>query len=380
MEQSEVREPTQAAERPSGEVRRSSGELRLTGETPVPWIRARSESSWFMTVSLMVLAAVAVAAALWYTRPVMVPFVLAIFISYLVSPLVDFLRVQWRLPKAAAVTLSLLVAAALLALLAMLIITSTRGLLENIDLYRTRIINLAERGIGWIDRFGDFGQDTLVEGLRQVPLLAWLQRGAGEAVGFVTNGVLVLIFVVYLLSGRHPNQFRSGIYAEIDTKVRHYIVIKFATSATTGLLTGIILSILGLDLALVFGVMAFLLNFIPSIGSFIATLLPLPVALIQYQSGVAIALVILLPGAVQFTIGNIVEPLIMGEGLDLHPIIIILALVFWGLLWGVVGMLLAAPITAILRIVFARFEITRPVAELMAGRLPDGAAMPGEAG
>ncbi len=116
--------------------------------------------------------------------------------------------------------------------------------------------------------------------------------------------------------------------------------------------------------------MAFLLNFIPSIGSVVATLLPLPVALIQFDSGVMIALVVLLPGVVQFTIGNIVEPLIMGEGLDLHPVVILMALVFWGLLWGVVGMLLAAPITAVLRIVFARLRITRPLADLMAGRLP----------
>ena len=96
--------------------------------------------------------------------------------------------------------------------------------------------------------------------------------------------------------------------------------------------------------------------------------------MIQYDSGITIALVILLPGAVQFTIGNIVEPLVTGEGLDLHPVTILLALVFWGLLWGVVGMLLAAPITAVLRIVLGRLEITRPVAELLAGRLPPNIA------
>ena len=67
----------------------------------------------------------------------------------------------------------------------------------------------------------------LVEGIRQLPVLSWLQYGAGTAVGFVTNFVLVMIFVVYLLLGRHPNELRSGIYAEIDAKVRNYIVIKF---------------------------------------------------------------------------------------------------------------------------------------------------------
>ncbi len=346
------------------------GTRRMTGEfgRPTP---GRGDSSWLMTVSLLVLAAVALAAALWYTRPVMVPFVLAIFITYLVSPLVDFLRVRCRIPKLASVALTLLVAAALLTLLALLIITSTKGLVDNLDLYRMRIIGIAQRGIGVVDRFGvDLGQNQLIDALRQLPLLNWMRTGAGTAVGLVTNGVLVMIFVIYLLSGRHPNQFRSGVYLEIDTKVRHYVLVKVATSATTGLLTGVILWLLGLDLALVFGVMAFLLNFIPSIGSVIATLLPLPVALIQFDSGLAILAAVMLPGAVQFTIGNVVEPLVMGEGLDLHPVTILMALVFWGLLWGVVGMLLAAPITAILRIVFARVEITRPVADLLAGRLP----------
>ena len=306
----------------------------------------------------------------------MVPFVLAIFISYLVSPLVDVFRVHLKLPKALAVAITLLVAAALITLLALLITTSTRGLIDNIEVYRQRIIGLVERTFDVLDRRGiDLGQGDLLQGLRDVnllelPILSFVRSTAGMVVGLVTNGVLVLIFVIYLLIGRHPNQFRHGFYAEIDRKVRSYVVIKFITSATTGVLTWVILSLFGLDLALVFGVMAFLLNFIPSIGSVIATLLPLPVALIQFDSGVTITLVILLPGAVQFTIGNIVEPLVMGEGLDLHPVTILLALVFWGLLWGVVGMLLAAPITAVLRIVLGRVEITRPVAELLAGRLP----------
>ncbi len=333
---------------------------------------ARSEQ-WYITVSLMVLAAVAVAGALWYTRPVMVPFVLSIFISYLVSPIVDFLRVRWRVPRIGAVALALFVVTVLLGLLALLITTSTTGLINNIELYRERIIALAERAFAILDRFEiDLGQRDIIQTLRQLPLVSWMGRAAGTALGVVTNAALVLIFVIYLLMGRHPNQLRTGLYAEIDTKVRSYIVIKFVLSATTGLLVGIILAAFGLELALVFGVMAFLLNFIPSVGSIVATLLPLPVALLQFDNPLMVAAVILFPGALQVTIGNFIEPLVMGEGLDLHPVTIIMGLIFWGLLWGVVGMLLAAPIMAILRIVFARVEITRPVAELLAGRLPRG--------
>lgn len=347
------------------------------GGNPLPAETELAPSSrgeqWYTTVSLMVLAAVAVAGALWYTRPVMVPFVLSIFISYLVSPIVDFLRVRWKVPRIGAVALALFVVTVLLGLLALLITTSTKGLIDNIELYRERIIELAERAFAILDRFDiDLGQRDLIQTIRQLPLVSWAGRAAGTALGLVTNATLVLIFVIYLLMGRHPNQLRTGLYAEIDTKVRSYIVIKFVVSATTGLLVGIILAVMGLDLALVFGMMAFLLNFIPSVGSIVATLLPLPVALIQFDNPLMIAGVILLPGAVQVTIGNFIEPMVMGEGLDLHPVTIIMGLIFWGLLWGVVGMLLAAPIMAVLRIVFARVEITRPVAELLAGRFVRG--------
>jgi AI-2 transport protein TqsA len=331
----------------------------------------RSDNTWLNTASIMILAAVAVAGALYFTSPVMVPFVLAIFISYLVSPLVDFLRVRLRLPKWVAVAVTFLVVAGMLTLLGLLIITSTQGLLENVDLYRARIISWADRAFDVLDRRGiDLGQDELIQALRDLPILDFVRSTAGTAIGLLINFVLVLVFVIYLLVGRNPNQFREGFYAEIDNKIRLYVVIKFITSATTGVLTWVILSLFGLDLALVFGVMAFLLNFIPSVGSIMATLLPLPVALIQFDSGLVILMVILLPGTVQFTIGNVVEPLVMGEGLDLHPVTILLALVFWGLLWGPVGMLLAAPITAVLRIILGRVEFTRPVSELLAGRLP----------
>ena len=326
---------------------------------------------------MMVLAAVAIAGALHFTRQVMVPFVLAIFISYLVSPLVDFLRVQCRIPRPVAVTMALLVGAGLFTLMGLLVTSSTQNLLQpaNLQLYQDRIVAVVMKFVDIFEsRNIDIGQDLIATlrdpNLQDLPIVNMLRTTVGAAFGVVVNGVLVFIFVIYLLIGRNPNQFREGFYAQIDRKIRSYIVIKFITSATTGLLTWIILSLFGLDLALVFGVMAFLLNFIPSIGSVIATLLPLPIALIQFESGVAIALVILLPGAVQFTIGTIVEPLVMGEGLDLHPVTILLALVFWGLLWGPVGMLLAAPITAVVRIVLGRLEITRPVAELLAGRLP----------
>ena len=326
----------------------------------------------------MVLAAVAIAIALIYTRAVMVPFVLAIFISYLVSPIVDVMQVRLRLPRGISIFVAFLVVLVLMSLLVMLITVSTSGLMSSADLYREKLTGLAQSVFSMLDRLNiDLGQENLLNHLKQLPVLDMVRSTAGSVVDFLTTSLLVIIFVLYMLAGRRPEKIKEGMAAEIDTQIRRYLMTKFATSAVTGITVGVILWLFGLDLALVFGVMAFLLNFIPSIGSIISTLLPIPMAVVQFDSFWMIAGVILLPAAVQLTVGNIIEPKIMGEGLDLHPVTIILSLVGWGLLWGAVGMLLAVPMTAVLRLVLGRFEMTRPVAEMLAGRMPQLDAIQG---
>jgi AI-2 transport protein TqsA len=157
---------------------------------------------------------------------------------------------------------------------------------------------------------------------------------------------------------------------EIESRIKRYILTKALVSALTGVLVGTVLVVLGIDLALVFGLFAFLLNFIPSVGSIVSTLLPLPVVLVSPDVAATTAmLAIALPAVIQFAIGSVIEPKIMGGSLDLHPVAILLALILWGMLWGIIGMLLATPITAVMKILFEKMEHTAPIAELLAGRL-----------
>jgi AI-2 transport protein TqsA len=337
------------------------------GENP----NRSDELRWLSTVSLLVLAAVAAGAALLYTRAVMVPLVLALFFTYLVAPVVDAMQVRLKIPRWVSIVVAILIVFGLMTVLVMLVTVSSRGLAESAPIYRERFSKLAESLFSVLDRFQiDLGQDDLLQGLRDLPLLSVLRSTAGGVLSFVTSGLLVLFFSIFLLAGRKPHEERRGISKIIDAKIRRYTVTKVATSAATGTLVGTILAVLGVDLAFVFGILAFFLNFIPNVGSIIATLLPLPIAIVQFDSLARVLLVLILPTMVQITIGSILEPKLMGEGLDLHPAAILVALVFWGLIWGPVGMLLAAPITAVLRIVLGRFETTRPVADLLAGRLP----------
>ncbi len=333
--------------------------------------QVRREESRVRTACLLILAAVAVTVALIFTRPVMIPFVLAILLSYLVAPVVDTLQSRLRAPRWLSVVLAFCVVAALMTLLGLLLTTSTKGLLSKMPIYKERLTELAASGLSLLDRLGlDLGQESVVAAVKELPLMEVVGGAAGTVLDLVSNLFLVLIFVIYLIIGRAPGEQRTGLYGEIDAKVRRYIATKVSTSAVTGVLVGVILWLFGLELAMVFGVLAFLLNFIPSVGSIIATLLPLPIALIQFESGLMVAACVALPGVVQITIGNVIEPKLMGEGLDLHPVTVLLALIFWGLVWGVPGMLLATPITAVLRIVLDRIETTRPIGNLLAGKLP----------
>ena len=124
-----------------------------------------------------------------------------------------------------------------------------------------------------------------------------------------------------------------------------------------------------MELALIFGTLTFILNFIPVIGSVIAILIPLPVAFLQFTDPTYVILIILLPTIVHILIGNILEPKIFGEAFGLHPITIILSLIFWGMIWGIIGVLLAAPITAIIKISCEKFEATKPISRFLEGKI-----------
>lgn len=329
------------------------------------------EQATLVTVSVIVIAAVAFAFALAWTRPVMVPFVLSVFVYYLVSPVADFLEIRMRLPRAVSTIVVLLIVAGGMFLLGLLFTTSARGLGDSADIYREKLLQFVAQVATALDERGiNLSQDALLDSIRNLPVSRALQAGAGAAFALLTNGTLVMIFVIFLLLGRTREMIKHPVFKQIDRDIRRYLVLKFLISTVTGVLVGLILFAFGLELALVFGVLAFVLNFIPSVGSIISTLLPLPLALVQFETLGPVFAILALTTAVQMVVGNGIDPKLMGQHLDLSPVTIVMALVFWGLLWGGVGMLLAAPLTAILRIVLAQFHTTRPFTDLMAGRLP----------
>jgi len=326
-------------------------------------------------VCLFILAAVAVGFVLVWFRAVLVPFVLAVFVAYGLGPLIEFQTLRLRVPRPLAVLLTLVLGVLLLSLVGGIVSTSVSQLSQNVDRYQAQIEKTVEAALAsplLHEVLPDLGGK--VDLRRIVPtrqFQSFVVATTNAIVDLLSKGLIVLIFLFFLLAGESAVR-SQGVRLDVETKIRRYIVIQVALSAATGLLVGGILTVLGVPLAMVFGLFAFLLNFIPSIGSIIATLLPLPVVLVSPEISTTVAvLAIALPGVVQFGIGSVLSPKVMGDSLELHPVTVLLALMLWGALWGIVGMLLATPITAVMKMLFERMELTRPVAALMAGRFEE---------
>ena len=325
------------------------------------------------TACLLVISAVAIGVALYMLRTVMVPFVLAIFSALGLSPLISFQRRYLYLPNPVAILTTFIFGLVVLSLLGGLISISLRQLSDNADAYQQQINQLLDHVMTMAEKYG-VDPMAVFDSMAGLPvksvsgLLANLTKGIFD---ILSKGLLVLLFLFFLLLGNAPRSGPSrGVLGEIEHRVQRYIMAKTVVSAATGGVVGGILAFLGVDLALVFGLFAFLLNFIPSIGSIIATLLPLPMVLVNPASTLStIILAIALPGASQFLIGSIIEPKVVGGTLNLHPATILISLIVWGMIWGIVGMFLAIPLTAVMQIFLERFEHTAPIAELLAGRL-----------
>jgi AI-2 transport protein TqsA len=332
------------------------------------------------TVCLLLLTAAVTAASLYWLRPVMIPFVMALFVALSLSPLIDLQMRYLRAPRLVALIGTLLLGFLLLFFVGAVVSDSVEQLSGNSQAYKEQLDSVLHSAAQRLplERMGvdpSAGVGNLVKVPAKTVGEAFL-RTTNAIVDLLSSGILVLIFLLFLLVGEgFSGRSVETTSGKVAFQVKRYILAQVVISAATGILVGLTLALLGVDLALLFGFLVFLLNFIPTIGSIVATLLPLPVVLMSPDSTpTTVLLVLAIPGLIQFVIGNVVAPKVMGDTLDLHPVTILLALIFWGMLWGIPGALLATPITAIMKIMFTRMELTAPLSHWMAGRFGAAAA------
>jgi predicted PurR-regulated permease PerM len=214
---------------------------------------------------------------------------------------------------------------------------------------------------------------TRIEEFDFRPLLTGLLNGLS---GIAGNIFLIIIYVGFLLveeklfKKKLELSFNGGgkaggvkkIIEQINESVRTYVFVKTQMSLLTGFLSYVILALFGVDFPVLWAFLIFLLNYIPYIGSLVATLFPAAFAVFQFQSFAMFIWIFLAIQVVQFAIGNILEPKVMGRTLNLSPLGVLLALTFWGIIWGILGMILSVPITSILVIIASRVPRLRFIA------------------
>ena len=331
-------------------------------------VKSENNDSKVLTASCFALAVIASCFVLHVTRDVFVPLVLALFLFYSINPLPKFLSRKFNLNRSLSVLISFFIIAGIVSLLILGSFISINSFLNDISLYQNKLQAFVEKLITLLNENGIvFDKNELKENLLELPIFNISKTMASYASGFLGNVLLVFLLLIFIFLSSGARTKVSNPLERIGESISLYTDTKIAVSLLTAFLSWIVMVYIGLDLSLMLAILTFLLNFIPSIGSVIAILLTLPIALLQFGFGTYfIILVISLP-LIQFFIGNVIEPKIMGSGLGVHPITVLISLILWGVIWGIPGMFLSVPITVAIKIICEEFKYTKGMAKVIEG-------------
>lgn len=306
-----------------------------------------------------------------FMKPALVPLVFSFFLYGIVASLTRWTSQHLQIKKTIALGLVLIVLGLATYGMAWTILHSIGEFFVNVEEYKNHVITLLQalidklplKSLGW-------NIETILEEFRHIPYFAYVKSATGSLVKFTGNLFLILAFLFFFLLGERKSEMTNPLLKNILEKVTTYVSIKFFTSLLTGVLVGILLFSFGISTAVLFAFLTLILNFIPNIGATIATIIPVPVILYQYGYDWHLVFIISIMILIHILIGYLLDPKIMGESLDLHPVTILVFLIFWGLVWGIPGLFLAVPITSILKIILSRLENTQTIAEILSGRIP----------
>ncbi|MEW6565803.1 MAG: AI-2E family transporter [Spirochaetota bacterium] len=328
------------------------------------------------------IALVLAGAVLKITATVVLPFIIAILLAFILDPLVRALQ-KLHIPRAVSIFIVILGIGGSLYLAGLILFSSGRTILSQYPRYEKRFLEIYSWIAGLLGLPYDAHQSFIDNIWGQLGLRNQIRNYTlsvtNNFLAFLKNMVMVLLFVVFLLlESAHleekiaiafENRFSGKIRSIVDAivlQVSRYLTIKFFVSLATGILVALGLALLGVDFWLIWGIISFIMNFIPTIGSIAASAGVTLFALLQFWPHgwpVAGAFAVML--LVNFIIGNVLEPQIQGDNLGLSPFVVLVSLLAWGWLWGFAGLVLAVPMTVIVKIICEHIPILEPVAILI---------------
>ena len=310
---------------------------------------------------LLAAALVVVLSGIRYAAPLLGPILLALFIATASTPIIEWLTKR-GVSAVAAVMVALLIDVAFLFGAGLLVGFSLNELYLQLPHYQERFGQIEHDIAHWMAAHGWQGStDNLTESMMGESALATAAETLKVVLAMLSDLVLVLLILIFLLleaTGIRRKLERILAEPEKDLErfgtatreIQKYLLVKTTLSIVTGIAAGTIAAIFGVDFPLLWGMLAFVLNYIPSIGGVLATIAPTALALLQHGVGTAAA-VATANFVVHFTIGNVIEPRVMGRALGLSELVVLLSMIFWGWLLGPIGAVLSVPLTMIIKII-----------------------------
>jgi len=320
---------------------------------------------------------------LYYGKRLLIPLVLAVFVWYLINMLTDtFARLPFpKLPfKTGRKVRYFLAFCASLFTIAAIVYFTSRIITSNVTevaaaapAYQYNLEQMSRRLFALVPWHEPLSISNLISGIDFGSFARTVLR---ELTNIFGQGTVVSIYVLFIFMEQRsfmsklmilfPNRVRQveiiGIIKRINSDVRKYIGIKTIASIVTALASYAVMAAVDLQFASFWAFIIFIFNYIPTVGSIAATALPTLFALVQYESLGPFFVVLIGIGLVQLLIGNIIEPRFQGDNLNLSPLVIIISLALWNMIWGIPGMFLCVPMTAVAMIIFSHFPQTRPIA------------------
>lgn len=329
-------------------------------------------------------SALCVGWVLYAGQGVFVPIIFSVLVVYVIVGIAGLIfRLPWlgpRVPRTVGYTLSGLGIAWALAAMASLVAGSLASVTALAPQYAAAVLNAVQElaaimGVETTPTWESLRRDVLA----RVNTQQLIGSTVVSVTSITSSLVVVLLYVAFLLLeeqslaaklaglAQDPRRLASvrGVIDRINGRVSAYLALKSAVSAVLGVLSWAILALFGVELATFWAVLAGVLNFIPYIGSVLGVVLPVAFCTMQFADLNQVVAILLALSVAQFSIGFFLDPLLMGNSLNLSPFVILVSLAAWGALWGIPGAFLAVPMTATIALVAAEFEGTRPLAILL---------------
>jgi AI-2 transport protein TqsA len=335
------------------------------------------------TFALPFIALAAVTAFLYFASPIVIPVIIAASLAYILSPAVSLLK-KLKIPHALAVIFVLLISFFILGLIGYLLFAQANSLAQDLPTYWNSMVQFFTQ---LLNEYKAFLPQTGSLDLRSFQLkdfsgvTKYLFRGISSTISVVFSLFLILFLTFFILNdqemlkekliqafGKSEKETARNILSEINKQISGFLLIKFGTSAGLAVIFTIGLLIIGVNFAYIWGPLAGILNLIPYIGPIIGAIPPLIVTGVQFKAIIPVIWVLLLFLVFQNLEGNIITPKLMGDKLNLSPLAILVSMMFWTWLWGAIGIILAIPITASLKVVCDNVESLEPIGILLGGK------------